>query len=98
MDNYVNYDPSRPYGLKARVFLYGCVLESLTDNNTYIPMIWDGDELFTLDVSHWRLIRGYPKAWAATHSKPAASARFPFNGMGRVVIPKNMVDIAEEGD
>lgn len=84
-----NYNPELSYGLLCRVVQYGCVVESLVDDNTYIPMIWDGDELFTLDATHWRIISGNPRVWASSANKPAASEHFPNNGMGRVVLEKN---------
>lgn len=92
------YDSQTAYGRKQRCIQYGCEIESLVDNNTYTPFTWDGDETFTLDGAHWRLISGNPKVWAAGNPKPAASEEYPYNGMGRVVIPKNMVNIAEQGE
>lgn len=97
--NYVNPGTGqRGYGQKFRVYRYGCELESKIENNTYDPFDWDGDQNFVLDVAHWELCSGNPKVWAAGNPKPAASEEYPYNGMGRVVIPKNMVDIAEEGE
>lgn len=100
--NYVNPSTGQQgYGLKFRVFQYGCELESKIENNTYEPFSWDGDQTFVLDVSHWELCSGNPKVWAAGNPKPATTGTtgdYPYNGMGRVVIPKNMVNIAEQGD
>lgn len=95
--NYVNPSTGQQgYGLKFRVFQYGCELESKIENNTYEPFSWDGDQTFILDVSHWELCSGNPKVWAAGNPKPATTGTtgdYPYNGMGRVVIPKNMVNV-----
>lgn len=90
------YDSTRAYGRKNRVLQYGCELESLVDNNTYAPMTWDGSETFTLDSTHWRLVSGNPEVWAAGNPKPASTGTtgdYPYNGMGRVVLKKNMVNV-----
>ena len=93
--NYVNPKTGLDgYGLKFRAIRYGCEVESKMENNTYDPFAWDGDETFTLDDAHWRLISGNPKVWAAGNPKPASTGTtgdYPYNGMGRVVLKKNMV-------
>lgn len=89
------YDSQTAYGRKQRCIQYGCELESLVDNNTYTPFAWDGDKTFTLDDAHWRLISGNPEVWAAGNPKPATTGTtgdYPYNGMGRVVLAKNMVN------
>ena len=95
--NLGDYDSTRAYGRKNRCLQYGCEVESLVENNTDAPFTWDGSETFTLNPN-WRLISGNPEVWAAGNPKPAASEDYPYNGMGRVVIPKNMQNIAEEGE
>ena len=89
--NLGDYDNTKSYGRKNRVFLYGCEFESLMENNTYAPMTWDGAETFTEDTVHWKRVSGSPEAWIAGQDKPAASEQYPNNGMGRVVLKKNMV-------
>ena len=80
------------YGKKFRANLYGCEFESLMENNTNAPMVWDGSETFTEDTVHWRRITGSPEAWIEGQDKPATSEQYPYNGMGRVVLKKNMVN------
>lgn len=89
--NLGDYDNTKSYGRKNRVFLYGCEFESLMENNTHAPMTWDGAETFTEDTVHWKRVSGSPEAWIAGQDKPAASEEYPYNGMGRVVLKKNMV-------
>lgn len=89
--NLGDYDNTKSYGRKNRVFLYGCEFESLMENNTYIPMTWDGAETFTEDTVHWKRVSGSPEAWIAGQDKPSTSEEYPYNGMGRVVLKKNMV-------
>lgn len=93
--SYVNPKTSQNgYGKKFRVIRYGCELESKIENNTYDPISWDGAETFTVDTAHWFLVSGNPKNWLDGQDKPATTGttgNYPYNGMGRVVLKKNMV-------
>lgn len=80
------------YGKKFRVFLYGCEFESLMENNTYAPMTLDASENFIEDTVHWKRVTGNPEVWRDGQDKPAASEQHPYNGMGRVVLKKNIVN------
>lgn len=80
------------YGKKFRVFLYGCEFESLMENNTYAPMTLDESENFVEDTTHWRRVTGNPEVWRDEQDKPAVSEQYPYNGMGRVILKKNMVN------
>ena len=88
------YDSTKVYGRKNRVIQYTCELESKVDNNTFVPITWDGAETFTLDEVHWTLISGNPMNYILQQAKPATTGStgdYPYNGMGRVVLAKNMV-------
>lgn len=83
------------YGKKFRAIRYGCELESKIENNTYDPITWDGAEDFTIDTTHWMLVSGNPLNWLAGLDKPATTGTtgaYPYNGLGRIVLKKNIVD------
>ena len=80
------------YGKKFRAIRYGCELESKIENNTYDPITWDGSDTFAIDETHWLLVSGNPQNWLDGQDKQATSEQYPFNGMGRVVLKKNMVN------
>lgn len=92
------YDSTRSYGKKNRVTLFGSEFESKHDNNNTAPATWDGSETVTFNEVDWQVISNGTSAWIAGNDKPAASEDFPYNGMGRIILEKNMVDIAEEGE
>lgn len=85
------------FGIMNRVNRYGCEWESLVDNNTDAPAVWDGGDTIT-PSENWKLNAGNPDAWLMNHDKPATSEQYPFNGMGRVRLQKNLVEVEEGGE
>ena len=87
-----DYDNTRSYGKKNRVTLYGSEFESKHDNNNTAPATWDGAETITFNTTDWQVISNGTDAWIAGNDKPASSEEFPYNGMGKVVLKKNIVN------
>lgn len=85
------YDPELAYGKKFQCTLFGCAWESLHDNNNTAPAVWDGDTI-TPNLVDWKKVSGDYNAWLMNQDKPAQSADYPFNGMGRVKLLKHVVD------
>lgn len=86
------YDPNLAYGKKFQCTLFGCAWESLHDNNNTAPAVWDGGDTITPNLVDWKKVSGSYEAWLMNHDKPAASEQYPFNGMGRVRLQKNIVN------
>ena len=89
------YNPSVSYGKKYCVTLYGCMWESLHDNNNTAPAVWDGGDTITPNTVDWKLVSGSTDAWLMNKDKPATTGTtgdYPYNGMGRVVLKKNIVN------
>lgn len=61
--NLGDYNPKESYGVKERVFQYGCELQSLIDNNTNEPIFWGGGDKFVISP-YWKLVTGSPRIWA----------------------------------
>ena len=92
------YDPNLAYGKKFQCTLFGCAWESLHDNNNTAPAVWDGGDTITPNLVDWKKVSGSYEAWLMNHDKPAASEQYPFNGMGRVRLQKNLVEVEEGGE
>lgn len=86
------YNPNKSYGKKFCVTLFGCMWESLHDNNNTAPAVWDGGDTITPNLVDWKKVSGDYNAWLMNRDKPAQSADYPFNGMGRVKLLKHVVD------
>ena len=89
------YDPQLAYGKKFQCTLFGCAWESLHDNNNTAPAVWDGGDVITPNLVDWKKVSGSYEAWLMNKDKPATTGTtgaYPYNGMGRVVIPKKMVN------
>jgi hypothetical protein len=71
-------------------------IESLVDNNTDAPAIWDCGDTITPSENR-KLNAGNPDAWLMSLNKPAQSEQYPFNGMGRVKLQKHLVEVEEGG-
>ena len=94
-----DYDPSVAYGKKYRVSLYGCEWESNHDNNNTAPAVWDGANTITPNTTDWTLISGSYESWLMSIDRPATTGTtgdYPYNGMGRVELAKNMVNTGTE--
>lgn len=95
------YDPQLAYGKKFQCTLFGCAWESLHDNNNTAPAVWDGGDTITPNQVDWKKVSGSYEAWLMNKDKPASTGTtgdYPYNGMGHVVLKKNMVNVADEGD
>lgn len=89
------YDPNLAYGKKFQCELFGCVWESLHDNNNTAPAVWDGGDTITPNLVDWKKVSGSYEAWLMNKDKPATTGTtgdYPYNGMGRVVLKKNIVE------
>ena len=86
------YDPQLAYGKKFQCTLFGCAWESLHDNNNTAPAVWDGGDVITPNLVDWKKVSGSYEAWLMNKDKPATSEQYPYNGMGRVVLKKHIVD------
>lgn len=89
------YDPQLAYGKKFQCTLFGCAWESLHDNNNTAPAVWDGGDIITPNLVDWKKVSGSYEAWLMNKDKPATTGTtgdYPYNGMGRVVLKKNIVD------
>lgn len=89
------YDPNQAYGKKFCATLFGCMWESLHDNNNTAPAVWDGGDVITPNYVDWKKVSGDYEAWLLNKDKPATTGTtgdYPYNGMGRVVLKKNMVN------
>lgn len=91
-----DFDPERQggYNVMNQVSLFGCVWESKNDNNTTAPAVWDGGDTITPNTQDWKQVSGDYEAWLINKDKPATTGTtgaYPYNGMGRVVLKKNMV-------
>ena len=78
------------FGIKNRVNRYGCEWESLVDNNTDAPAVWDGGDTIT-PSENWKLNAVNPDAWLMSLDKPASTGTtgdYPYNGLGRIVLKK----------
>ena len=89
------YDPNLAYGEKFQCTLFGCSWESKHDNNTTAPAVWDGGDTITPNLVDWKKVSGSYEAWLMNKDKPATTGTtgdYPYNGMGRVKLAKNMVN------
>ena len=89
------YDPQLAYGKKFQCTLFGCAWESLRDNNNTVPAVWDGGDTITPNLVDWKKVSGSYEAWLMNKDKPATTGTtgaYPYNGMGRVVLKKNIVE------
>jgi len=89
------YDPELAYGKKFQCELFGCVWESLHDNNNTAPAVWDGGDIITPNLVDWKKASGDYNAWLINQDKPASTGTtgdHPYNGMGKVVLKKHMVN------
>lgn len=89
------YDPQLAYGKKFQCTLFGCAWESLHDNNNTAPAVWDGGDTITPNLVDWKKVSGSYEAWLMNKDKPATTGTtgaYPYNGMGRVVLKKHIVD------
>ena len=77
--------------------LFGCVWESKIDDNETAPTVWDGEDIITSNTQDWKLVSGDDEVWVMNKDKPATSEQYPFNGMGRVRLQKNLVEVEEGG-
>lgn len=87
--------PGTVAGKRFQYQLFGCVWESLHDNNNTTPAVWDGGDVITPNLVDWKKVSGSYEAWLMNKDKPATTGTtgdYPYNGMGRVVLKKNMVD------
>ena len=89
------YDPQLAYGKKFQCTLFDCAWESLHDNNNTAPAVWDGGDVITPNLVDWKKVSGSYEAWLMNNDKPASTGTtgaYPYNGMGRVVLKKHIVD------
>lgn len=89
------YDPQLAYGKKFQCTLFGCAWESLHDNNNTAPAVWDGGDIITPNLVDWKKVSGSYEAWLMNKDKPATTGTtgaYPYNGKGRVVLKKNIVN------
>lgn len=89
------YDPNLAYGEKFQCTLFGCSWESKNDNNTTAPAVWDGGDTITPNLVDWKKVSGSYESWLLSVNKPATTGYtgdYPYNGMGRVKLVKNMVN------
>lgn len=84
--------PGTVAGKKFCYQLFGCTWESLHDNNNTAPAVWDGGDTITPNLVDWKKESGSYEAWLMNHDKPATSEQYPYNGMGRVRLQKNIVN------
>lgn len=91
-----DFDPNREggYDVLNQCSLFGCVWESKRDNNSTAPAVWDGGDTITPNTVDWKQVSGDYEAWLLNKDKPATTGTtgsHPYNGMGRIVLKKNMV-------
>lgn len=62
--NLGDYDSTKVYGKKNRVFLYGCEWQSQIEGNTYAPATLNAQAgTITPDTTHWKLVTGDYNLW-----------------------------------
>lgn len=62
--NLGDYDSTKVYGKKNRVFLYGCEWQSLIEGNTFAPATLNAQAgTITPDETHWKLVTGNYRLW-----------------------------------
>lgn len=63
------------FGIKERVFRYGCEWESKVENNTYAPAtLNESTGVITPDTTHWRHVSGSYEMWLVDHDYGKLSA------------------------
>ena len=63
------------FGIKERVFRYGCEWESKVENNTYAPAtLNESTGVITPDTTHWRHVSGSYEMWLVDHDYGKISA------------------------
>ena len=95
-----DFDPNKAggYDVLNQVSLFGCVWESKIDDNVSAPAVWDGGDTITPNTQDWKQVSGDYQAWLLNKDRPAQSEEYPFNNMGYVVLQKNIVNTAGEGE
>lgn len=91
--------PGTVAGKKFHYQLFGCDWESLHDNNNTPPAVWDGGDIITPNTNNWKKVSGDYQAWLLKQNHPATTGTtgdYPYNGMGRVELAKNMVNTGTE--
>jgi len=103
-ENYLgDFNPNKQGGYDQldQVSLFGAVWESKIDDNVSAPATWDGGDIITPNTQDWKQVSGDYNAWLMWHDKPSTTGStgdYPYNGMGRIVLKKNMVNTAAEGE